>query len=97
MNFGKTLNYKEASKIIGKHFSEINDKLINTLELNELSEEQNALVKASIHQKTKELTPISFKKAIDFSLNKKHLKWILMPVFIIILFSDQYEISMFSF
>ena len=85
-NFGKTLNHKEASKIIGKHFSEINDKLINTLELSELSKEQNALVEASIHQKTKELTPISFKKAIDFSLNKKRLKWILMPVFIIILF-----------
>ena len=28
---GKTLNYKDAAKIIGKHFPEIDDKLLNVL------------------------------------------------------------------
>ena len=36
--------------------------------------------------KTKKMTPISFKNAIDFSVNKKHLKWALGPVIIVFLF-----------
>ena len=83
---GKTLNYKDASKIIGKHFPEIDDKLLNVLELSEVSNEDNALITASINQKIKKLSPISFKNAIDFSVNKKHLKWAVIPIGIILLF-----------
>ena len=83
---GKTLNYKDASKIIGKHFPEIDDKLLNVLELSEVSEEDNALITASINQKIKKLSPFSFKNAIDFSVNKKHLKWAVIPISIILLF-----------
>ena len=32
---GKVLSYEAASEIIGKHFSEVRDKLINTLQLNQ--------------------------------------------------------------
>ena len=83
---GKTLNYKDAAKIIGKHFPEIDDKLLNVLELSEVSNEDNALITASINQKIKKLFPISFKNAIDFSVNKKHLKWAGIPISIILLF-----------
>ena len=83
---GKTLNYKDASKIIGKHFTEIDDKLLNVLELSDVSDEDNALITASINQKIKKLSPISFKNAIDFSVNKKHLKWAVIPISIILLF-----------
>ena len=85
-NLGKTLNYKDAAKIIGQHFPEIDDKLINLLELTEISKKENDLITASIDQKTKKLSPISFKSAIDFSVNKKHLKWALIPISIILLF-----------
>ena len=64
---GNAINFKDASKIIGKHFPEIDDKLLNLLELTELSDYENNLVRASIAQKTKKLSPFSFKKAIDFS------------------------------
>ena len=83
---GETLNYKEASKIIGEHFPEIDDKLLNVLELSEISDIDNALITASINQKIKNFSSISFKNAIDFSINKKHLKWVLTPVVIILLF-----------
>ena len=76
---GHVLSHKEAALIIGKHFSEIDDKLLNLLQLKEMSNSENSLVVASIEQKTKKLSPIPFKNAIDLSLNKKHLKWLYIP------------------
>ena len=67
---GKALNYKDAAVIIGKHFPEIDDKLLNVLELSEISNIDNMLITASINQKITALSPISFKSAINFSLNK---------------------------
>ena len=83
---GNTLDYKDASKIIGNHFSEIDDKLLNLLELDEISSAENDLITASIDQKAKKMSHFSFKNAIDFSLNKKHLKWIFAPLIIIFVF-----------
>ena len=83
---GKTLDYKHAAKIIGKFFPEIDDKLLNLIELAEISEADNKLIAASIKQKINALSPFSFKKAIDFSVNQKHLKWVFFPVFIILFF-----------
>ena len=86
LNLGKTLNYKRAAKIIGKHFPEIDDKLTNVLELVEISKIDSNLITASIDQKTKKLSPISFKSAVDFTVNRKHIKWVLIPVMIVFLF-----------
>ena len=83
---GNRINYKVAAKIIGNHFTEIDDKLLNLLELSEISDEENHLILASINQKIKKISPISFKNAIDFTLNKKYLKWAFVPIFILILF-----------
>ena len=86
LKIGNTLSYKDAAKIIGKHFKEVDDKLLNILELSELSEEENDLINASIDQKSKKIESISFKNAINFSLNKKQIRWITAPLIIIILF-----------
>ena len=69
-SFKDRLTHKQASKIIGDHFSNINDKLINILELHELSNDQNELVLASIEQKTSSINAVPFKNAIDFKGNK---------------------------
>ena len=82
---GKTLKYKEAARIIGDHFPEIDDKLLNLLELSELSALDNSLIQASISQKTKNISPVSFKNAVDFSVNKQYLKWIVVPLSILAL------------
>jgi len=83
---GNRINYNEAAKIVGDHFTEIDDKLLNLLELSEISDEENHLILASINQKIKKISPITFKNAIDFTLNKKYLKWAFIPIFILILF-----------
>lgn len=93
------LNEVKASKIIGNHFPEVKDKLLNILQLNE-SQQDSELIKASIAQKSKELQPIPFKRAVDFKKNKKYLKFAMLPIviwlFVIItgntsLFSDSFS------
>ena len=77
----KGISEMEASKIIGKHFPEVSDKLLNMLQLKNLGHNSD-LIEASIEQKSKELQPIPFKGAIDFSANKKYIKFTLVPILI---------------
>ena len=63
----------QASGIIGNHFPEVNDKLLNMLQLHNI-EQYSELIEASIEQKSKELQPIPFRHAIDFAKNKKFIK-----------------------
>ncbi|PHQ57204.1 MAG: hypothetical protein COC16_01690 [Lutibacter sp.] len=75
----KGINEFEASKIIGNHFPEVKDKLLNMLQLQRF-DQHSELIEASIEQKSKELGRIPFKHAIDFSKNKKFIKYTLIPV-----------------
>ncbi|MCF6350043.1 MAG: DUF4175 family protein [Flavobacteriaceae bacterium] len=77
----KGISYKDASKIIGKHFYEVDDKLLNVLQLYENSNPSELLL-ASIEQKSYDLEPIPFKQAINFSKNKKYLKYLAIPIMI---------------
>lgn len=82
----KTISYKEAADIIGKHFPEVEDKLLNLLQLQELSSYSDSkLLEASIGQKTQELSPIPFLNAVDISKNSRYIKWVLIPLGIIVL------------
>lgn len=86
---GKIISHQQAAEIIGKHFSDVQDKLINTLQLNDLSrfsKENTELIKASIDQKVAKLKPVPFSNAIDFNGNKKYLKYAIFPIIIIALF-----------
>ncbi|WPR72241.1 hypothetical protein SLW70_03620 [Flavobacterium sp. NG2] len=82
----KGIDYKQASIIIGNHFSEVSDQLTNFLQLSN-DNSKSELLLASIEQKANALQPISFGKAIDFSENKKYLPLALIPV---LLFSFLY-------
>ena len=73
------INYDDASKIIGNHFSEVGDKLTNFLQLSQDSNSSELLL-ASIDQKAKTLQPIPFVKAINFSKNKKYAPIALIPL-----------------
>ena len=67
------LNYKQASAIIGNHFSEVQDKLLNFLQL--LDQNQTSeLLAASIEQKAASFQPIPFSNAINFAKNKNTKK-----------------------
>ena len=76
---GKTLTKEQAAEIIGNHFPEVRDKLLNTIQLKTLSEQNSTsfeLVRASIEQKIEDLKPIHFPSAIDFGKNRKYLKFV---------------------
>lgn len=78
----KGINYEEAAKLIGSHFPEVSDKLLNVLQLNTAST-QSELLLASINQKSEELRPIPFKLAINFKSNTKYLKYTAIPILIV--------------
>ena len=80
----KGINYEDASKIIGNHFPEVNDRLLNVLQLNNDKIKSELLI-AGIDQKSLELKPIPFKLAINFKNNLKYLKYAAIPVLILLL------------
>ena len=83
--FGRVINHNQAAEIIGNHFEEVKDKLINVLQLEHKAlHSSNGLLLASIDQKSLELKPVAFAGAIDFSENKKHLKYLFIPLLFII-------------
>jgi len=61
----KGINYEEASAIIGSHFSEVDDKLKNFLQLSN-DNNQSELLLASIDQKSTDLKSDSFWKRYQF-------------------------------
>ena len=84
INNDKALSNEEASHQIGSYFPEIQDKLINTLQLQGINCTDNSLIIASIQQKTKELNSFSFERAIDLSENRKYLRYTVPPILLII-------------
>lgn len=75
----KGIDYNEASKIIGNHFSEVGDKLTNFLQLSQ-DKNKSELLLASIDQKANTLQPIPFSNAVNFGKNKKYLPLAIIPI-----------------
>lgn len=86
-SFGDRISHIQASTIIGSHFKNVQDKLLNILQLKEASISliDASLIQASINQKSLELNPVPFTSAVDLAENKKYLRFALPPL--IILFS----------
>jgi hypothetical protein len=80
----RQLSDEAAAVEIGKYFPDISDKLLNTIQLSSSDYSQGSLIAASIEQRTQELSKISFPKAIDLNLNLKYLKYVAIPVIVLI-------------
>ena len=91
----KGINYEEASKIIGNHFPQVSDKLLNVIQLNQ-NQRESELLAASIDQKATELQPVPFKSAVNFKKNAKYLKYAAIPVLVFLLFSVLGGMDIFS-
>ena len=88
MKIGKRISYAEASRILGKHFPEVSDKLQNTLELKSLLDENTEtrdLIYASISQRIEKLSPIPFLSAIKIKKNVKYLVYLAPVVLVFVL------------
>ena len=80
----KGLGNREASKLIGKHFSQVSDKLFNLIELAE-NDHKSELLIASIEQRSQTLESVPFISAIDIKDNLKYAKYIGFPLLIVAL------------
>ncbi|MEM8847908.1 MAG: hypothetical protein AAGD17_12470, partial [Bacteroidota bacterium] len=81
----KGLSNKEASRLIGIHFPNVEDKLFNLLELAE-NPTKSELLEASIEQRSQNLTVLPFQDAIDFKESIKYLKYLVIPLVVLALF-----------
>jgi hypothetical protein len=79
------IDLKATTKIIQNHFTSIEDKLLNIIELNDLPQNQysNELILASIDQKIEQLKVFDFNEAIQF----KNVKYIISYFIISVLIS----------
>ena len=79
----KSLSADEAAGMIGKHFPDIDDKLLNTLQLHH-QHSHSELLLASIEQKAGKLSVFDFTKAVDFKRALRFIPLLFVP-FIILL------------
>ena len=81
------LNEEQSARIIGDSLPTVKDRLLNLIQL-KLSQNSSALTYASIQQKSREFDPITFDSFIDLRENKRYLKYLVIPlgVILIILF-----------
>ena len=86
---GQCIDRRQAARIIGRHFPEVSDKLLNLLQLmdnagySEYSDDSD-LLKAAIEQKTAALRPVPFLNAINLKANRKYLRYALPPLAVIV-------------
>ena len=82
---GKMINHEEAAKIIGTHFTDVKDKLLNVLQLKSQSVgfTDRSLIEASINQKAAELRPVPFVSAIDLQKNRKYIQYAFLPLLLL--------------
>ncbi|MXV14713.1 DUF4175 family protein [Hufsiella ginkgonis] len=84
---GKSLSYDQASAIIGTNFSNVQDKLLNTLQLKKLAGEnpsRSSLIEAGIDQKIAELSPVPFASAVKLKENRRYIKYAAVPFLVIL-------------
>lgn len=82
---GKQITHEQAAVIVGKHFPEVSDKLLNILQLRNTidSYASRELALASIDQKASQLSVVPFVNAIDLGKNKRYIKYLLPLVLLI--------------
>jgi len=83
---GQVISHEQAAEVIGSHFGDVKDKLLNVLQLKNQAEKSNnaELILASINQKTEKIKLVPFKAAIDLGKNRKYLRYALPPLLLLL-------------
>ena len=94
---GKQLTNEEIAQIVGKHFHQIDDKLLNVFELQKQMERGDYLsydlLSAAIDNKIDSFKAYSFVQAIPVQKTKRIALWMILPVAIfLLLFSIKKEL-----
>ncbi|GAA4469145.1 hypothetical protein GCM10023093_28050 [Nemorincola caseinilytica] len=79
---GSVISHEQAAEIIGRHFPEVSDKLLNILQLHSrpADRESRELAEASISQKIGQISVVPISSAIDLSGNRRYLRFLLPPL-----------------
>ena len=77
------LSEEQSARVIGDYVPGIKDRLLNLIQLNSLRSD-SALAYASIEQKSREFESVSFDGFIDLGQNRKYLKYLFIPVGVIV-------------
>ncbi|MEM1319268.1 MAG: DUF4175 domain-containing protein, partial [Bacteroidota bacterium] len=80
---GTVISHEQAAMIIGDHFGDVKDKLLNILQLKKQAG-QTALINASIEQKSEEIKLVPFRSAINLAQNKRYLPYALPPLLLLL-------------
>lgn len=82
----KGITHETAATIVGQHFHEVKDKLLNILQLQQQAKpEQFALLEAGIQQKIQDIRPIRFSEAVDLRKNTRYLRFLIPPLLLFLL------------
>jgi len=87
VKLGNRISHEQAASIIGDHFPDCPPDPSAILQLRNESNSSaisKELVLASINQKSSEIKLVPFSKAVDLTLNKKHLKFALPPLLLLL-------------
>ncbi|KWW29309.1 MAG: hypothetical protein AUK63_1531 [bacterium P3] len=81
---GRVISYQQAAVIIGDHFPEVADQLLNLLQLKQLPPTgESDLIVACIAQKTARLSPIPFSEAVNLGKNRKYARYAALPLLLL--------------
>lgn len=89
INLKKLLTDEQAAQKVGGFYPEIKDKLLNTIQLKDLSK-SNDLIAASIEQKSRQLAGFKFEESVKLHENRPLLKYVLVPVGLMLLITLLY-------
>ena len=88
LGVGKQIDKTTIAKLIGTYFPQIDDKLLNVFQLEELKESGNFksydIIVSAIDTKIENMKPFPFVKAVPFHKTKKFVKWATIPIIIFI-------------
>lgn len=86
-NIRRSLDGVTASRLIGQHFPNVQDKLLNVLQLKQqvVDNAEIELIQASIDQKAAQIALVPFAKAINVKQNKKYLPYLIIPSILLII------------
>ncbi|MEO1484924.1 MAG: hypothetical protein AAFU57_04195 [Bacteroidota bacterium] len=91
MRMRKGIDERQASRIIGNHFPNVGDRLLNLLDLSQ-NKSQSELLVASIEQRSNRLQAVNFVQAVSLKDGFSRSKYLLFPLVLLglVLFSGSW-------
>ena len=86
LRYRKQMKVEEAARLIGIHFPEVNDRLVNTLQLLKQNEgnAQSDLLQATLEQRMGQMRIVPFTQAVDFKTNLRIVRYAIFPVLLLL-------------